>query len=191
MWPRVLPERSSRATRGDILYTYVAAFVAPAGLDRSVGLVLLDFGLSAVAGIWVTGVLIDRHLRALVLGSLAGFALAVLCLAAGRQVPGVIYAAVVCWGVTFGGAGTQLGTAMADAAGEGVDLGQALITTVWNSAIAGGGLVGGVLLTRFGPAAFPAALLGLLFPALAVVWRSRMHGFPPGPRAATPIPHPF
>ncbi len=174
----------------NILYTYVAAFVAAAGLDGTIDRVLLDFGLSAVVGIWATGILIDRFLRPLVLASLAGFALAVAALAVDRQVPAVIYAAVACWGVTFGGAGTQLGTAVADAAGEGVDLGQALVTTVWNSAIAAGGLTGGILLTHLGPSSFPLAMLGLLLLALVIVGQARAHGFPPGPRSTDPTVSP-
>ena len=90
--------------------------------------------------------------------------------------------------VTLGGAGTQLGTAVADAAGEGVDLGQALVTTVWNSAIAAGGLTGGILLTRFSPGSFPLAMLGLLLPALVIVGLARAHGFSPGPRSDNPEP---
>ena len=170
----------------NVLYTYIAAFVAPAGLGRAVDRVLLDFGLSAIVGIWITGVLVDRHLRALVLASLGGFVAAVVALGLGRQVPAVVYAAVACWGLTFGGAGTQLGTAVADAAGEGVDLGQALVTTVWNSAIAAGGLTGGVLLSHGGPGLFPVTLLALLLPALAVVWWASTHGFPAGPRTVPP-----
>ncbi|BAN98292.1 major facilitator family transporter [Plautia stali symbiont] len=46
---------------------------------------------------------------------------------------------------------------MADAAGEGAALSMNVV--VWNSAIAGGGLAGGVLLTHWGVASFPLALL--------------------------------
>jgi predicted MFS family arabinose efflux permease len=57
-----------------------------------------------------------------------------------------------------------------------------MIVTVWNIAIAGGGLAGGVLLETLGTAAFPWALVLLLIPTLLVVWRARTHGFPPAGR---------
>lgn len=170
----------------NILYTYVAPFLARAGLGGRVGLVLLVFGMAALLGIWLVGKLVDRWLRPMVLASLLGFALVAVALLAAGTVPPVVYAAVALWGLTFGGAATLLGTAGADAAGDGVDVAQAMNTTAWNLAIAGGGIVGGFLLGRFGPGSFPIAVLLLLLPALAVAWSARANGFRPGPRAALP-----
>ncbi len=166
----------------NILYTYIAPFVARAGLGGRVDLVLLVFGVAALLGIWVTGVLVDRFLRGSVLVSLAVFALVAVALIAGGRLPAIAYPAVAVWGLTFGGAATLLGTAGADAAGDGVDIAQAMNTTAWNVAIAGGSAVGGVLLARFGPGSFPWAMLAALALALAAVWRARDHGFRPGPR---------
>lgn len=170
----------------NVLYTYVAPFVARAGLSGRVGFVLLVFGMTALLGIWVVGKLVDRWLRPMVLASLLGFALVALALLAAGTVPAVVTAAVALWGLTFGGAATLLGTAGADAAGEGVDVAQAMNTTAWNLAIAGGGIVGGLLLGRFGPGSFPIAVLLFLLPALVVAWFARANGFRPGPRAALP-----
>lgn len=75
-------------------------------------------------------------------------------------------------------------TAAGDAAGEGVDLANAMITTIWNSAIAAGGLVGGAMLGRWGAASLPPAALALAGAALAVAVLARRHAFRPGPRAA-------
>lgn len=58
--------------------------------------------------------------------------------------------------------------------------------TAWNLAIACGGIVGGLLLDRFGAGSFPLAVLLLLVPALAVTLFARPNGFRPGPRAASP-----
>lgn len=170
----------------NVLYTYVAPFLARAGLGGHVGLVLLVFGMAALLGIWVVGKLVDRWLRPMVLASLLGFALVAVALLAAGTVPAVVYAAVALWGLTFGGAATLLGTAGADAAGDGVDVAQAMNTTAWNLAIAGGGIVGGLLLGRFGPGSFPIAVLLLLLPTLAVAWFARANGFRPGPRGALP-----
>ncbi len=166
----------------NILYTYVAPFVATAGLAGHVDVVLLDFGGAALVGIWAVGRLVDRWLRALVLVSLGGFALAAVLLGVGGSWPTVIYLAVAMWGLTFGGAATLLGTASADAAGEGVDLAQALVTTVWNLAIAAGGIIGGLLLAHYGAASFPWAVLVATFLAWGTAWRAKTHGFPPGSR---------
>ncbi|WP_219406791.1 MFS transporter [Pseudomonas sp. Colony2] len=167
----------------NILYTYIAPFVAPAGLVDRVDLVLLVFGIAALLGIWVTARLVDVALRKTVLVSLAGFA--ATCLAFGflAQVPGVIYLGVAVWGLSFGGAATLLQTALADAAGDGADVALSLNVVAWNSAIAGSGVVGGVLLDTWGVASFPWAMLVLLAVGFAIVWCARLHGFKPGHRA--------
>jgi predicted MFS family arabinose efflux permease len=168
----------------NILYTYIAPFLEPAHMTQRVDVVLLVFGVPAIAGIWITGALIDRWLRALVLASLATFAIASAALAIDGTLPAVIYFAVGSWGLTFGGAATLLQTASADAAGEGADTAQSMIVTVWNGAIAGGGMIGGILLDTTGVGAMAWVLLALLLVGLLVAWRSSTHAFKPGHRAA-------
>jgi predicted MFS family arabinose efflux permease len=167
----------------NILYTYIAPFLVFAHMTRGVDAVLLVFGLAAIVGIWITGALIDRWLRALVLSSLAVFAVASVALAVDGASPPVVYFAVASWGLTFGGAATLLQTASADAAGDGADTAQSMIVTVWNGAIAGGGLIGGILLDTAGVGAMAWVLLALLLVALAIAWRSSAHAFKPGRRA--------
>ena len=43
-----------------ILYTYVAPLLGPAGLSGQTDRVLLTFGLASLAGVWISGLLIDR-----------------------------------------------------------------------------------------------------------------------------------
>ena len=169
----------------NILYTYIAPFAVRAGLGQRVDFVLLVFGVAALLGIWITGLLVDRFLRVSVLASLIAFALVAVALILGGHLPMIVLPAVAAWGLTFGGAATLLGTAGADAAGDGVDVAQAMNTTAWNAAIAGGGIVGGVLLAHGGAGLFPWAVLAALLPAVAITWVSRTHGFRPGPRTAT------
>ncbi|MDN8615750.1 MFS transporter [Variovorax ginsengisoli] len=161
-----------------ILYTYIVPFLAPAGLSDRADLVLLVFGLSSLAGIWITGLLIDRNLRLLVLTSLGFFALASLALGIGGKEIATIYLAVIVWGVTFGGSAAQLQTATADAAGSGADVAQSILVTVWNIAIAAGAIIGGVLLETVGVASFAWVLFALLDAAVLITWASREHGFP-------------
>ncbi len=171
-------------TAHNILYTFVAPLAAPSGLDRRLDLLLLGFGVSAFAGIWLTGLLVDRALRRLALGSLLGFAVVALLLALLPAIPAATVLAVLLWGLSFGGAATQLQTAAGDAAGDGVDLANAMITTTWNAAIAAGGLLGGALLDRWGSPALPPAAGVLVVVALWVVLRDHRHAFRPGPRVA-------
>ncbi|MEB0048546.1 MULTISPECIES: MFS transporter [unclassified Pseudomonas] len=166
----------------NILYTYIAPFLMQSGLGERVDLVLLVFGLSSLLGIWIIGVLVDRWLRRLTLVCLAVFALTALVLALATTSPWVIYACMAVWGLSFGGSATLLLTAAADSAGEHVDVVQAMLTTSWNVAIAGGGVFGGVLLAQAGVMSFPWALLGLSLIALVTVWVNGRYSFKPGRR---------
>src|SRR5690606_35315551 len=126
--------------------------------DR-IDLVLLVFGVAALLGIWIVGVLIDRRLRELVLISTTLFALAALALGLVGNVPAAVYASVAVWGLAFGGSATLFQTALAKTAGEATDVAQSMMVTVWNIAIAGGGIVGGILLETFSVSAFPWSVL--------------------------------
>ncbi|MBE3025132.1 MFS transporter [Janthinobacterium sp. GW458P] len=161
-----------------ILYTYLMPFLEPAGLSNRVDVVLLLFGVASLAGIWISAMLIDRMLRSLVLLSLAGFALASLALGLAGTQPWVIYIAVIAWGLTFGGSAALLQTASAEAAGSGADVAQSILVTVWNIAIAAGGLIGGILLETSGVGIFPWVLFILLLMAFLITWACRTHGFP-------------
>ncbi|MDY4314920.1 MFS transporter [Pectobacterium actinidiae] len=162
----------------NILYTYIASFLAATGMSAQIGLVLLVFGITSLLGIWIIGVLIDRYLRALTLACSALFCLSVLALGVAGDVLAVLYAAVAMWGLAFGGVATLFQTAIVRTAEGGADVAQSMLVTVWNMAIAGGGIIGGVLLERLGVAAFSPVLLVLLLLALVVVWFARQHGFP-------------
>lgn len=162
----------------NVLYTYIAPFLSAAGMAQRTDAVLLVFGVASLLGIWIVGVLIDRRLRAMTLGSIGVFAMAALALGVARDLPGVVYVAVAAWGVAFGGSATLFQTALANVAGSAADVAQSMLVTAWNLAIAGGALVGGVLLERLGAGAFAPALVALLVVALGVVWAARRHGFP-------------
>ncbi|WDF98314.1 MFS transporter [Pectobacterium carotovorum subsp. carotovorum] len=162
----------------NILYTYIASFLAAVGMVAQTGLVLLVFGVTSLLGIWIVGVLIDRYLRALTLACSALFCLSVLALGVAGDVLAVVYAAVAVWGLAFGGAATLFQTALVRTAEGGTDVAQSMLVTAWNMAIAGGGIIGGVLLERLGVAVFSPVLLVLLLIAFVVVWSARQHGFP-------------
>jgi len=167
----------------NVLYTYIAPFVAQAGLCDHVDLVLLTFGAASLLGIWITGRIVDQRLRQAVLVSLATFALVSLLLGVRSESSLVQYLGVFVWGMTFGGAATLLQTALADTAGSGADAALAMNVVTWNSAIAGGGILGGVLLETFGAQSLAWVVLALSLSALAIACSARRHGFPAGTRA--------
>lgn len=151
------------------LYTYIAAFMASVGLAVQVDRGLLAFGIAAMIGLWGTGVLIDGRLKRLILINLTTFALIALALGVGRLNGSALYCCLVLWGLSFGGAPTLLQTALAEVAGEGADIAQSMLVTVFNLAFAGSGVIGAVLLTGWGPQAIPWLVLGLLLPALFIL----------------------
>ncbi|MFT8505503.1 MFS transporter [Acetobacter sp.] len=166
----------------NVLYTYIVPFIAPSGLAGQADRVLLLFGLAALAGIWLTSRTVDHALRLSVLASLAIFAAVAGVFAIGSASPAVILIGVAIWGLTFGGAATLLQTALADAAGDGADVALSMNVVAWNSAIAGGGLLGGIMLDIWGAASFPWAVAMLAAAGFLITWQARTHGFPPGHR---------
>jgi len=162
----------------NIFYTYIAPFLASVNMAERTDLILLVFGVASLLGIWVIGVFVDRYLRLLTLISTVLFALSAFVLGVMNDMPAAVYMAVAVWGLSFGGAATLFQTAIARNAGDAADVAQSMLVTAWNLAIAGGGIVGGILLDSLGSTAFSPAAVLLLLSALAVIWAARLHGFP-------------
>lgn len=161
----------------NILYTYISPFLASTGQAYKVETILFMFGISSIVGILLTGMFIDRSLRKITLISLFIFAIATVLLAVYSSSSFVVVTSVVLWGVTFGGAPTLLQTALANTAGHEADLAQSILVTVFNLAIAFGGMVGGGLLESFGAASFPWFMLIFALIALSIVYLAHKHGF--------------
>ncbi len=169
-----------------ILYTFIATYLDRIGMGGSTDLVLLVFGGASLLSIWIVGAQINRRLRALTIAGTLLIAVAAAVLAVLSTSPAMVYVAVTLWGLGWGGAPTILQTAAGDAGGEQADAAQAMLVTLWNVAMAGGGVLGGVLLGLVGAAAFPWSVLALLAPVLIVILAARKHGFParrPGSRS--------
>jgi predicted MFS family arabinose efflux permease len=161
-----------------ILYAYIATFLDRLGMGGSTDVVLLVFGAACMLSIWIVGAYIHRRLRALAIAGVLLVAAAAALLAVTADSPALVYVAVALWGLGWGGAPTVLQTAAGDAGGESADAAQAMLVTLWNAAMAGGGVVGGILLDRFGSGSFPWGVLVLLAPVLIVVVAAHRHGFP-------------
>jgi predicted MFS family arabinose efflux permease len=158
----------------NILYTYIAPFLAASGVHVRIDLALLVFGIAALPGIWLTGLFVDRHLHRLSMASILLFCGAVLMLGLSWGGSSLALAALAVWGFAFGGSATLFQTSLAQVAGEQVDLAQSLFVTTWNSAIAGGGLAGGLLVVAWGAQVFQPVLLLLL--GFAVVCQRLLSG---------------
>lgn len=163
----------------NILYTYIALLVVPAGLAQKLDSVLLLFGLTAIVGIGIVGYLICRWLRELVLASIVLFAAAAFMLGLWGEVPELFWLAIGMWGVAFGGAATLFQTAAANTSGQASDVAQSMIVTAWNLAIAGGGIVGGLLLEYSGIEWLAWSVLALLLVAYGIALLAKDRAFPP------------
>ncbi|WP_411734556.1 MFS transporter [Paeniglutamicibacter sp.] len=155
----------------NVLYTYIASFLAPLGLGNSVSAVLLVFGAASLSSIWITGVFIDRMLRLLLTASCALFGVAVLALGLFGSQPAAVFVGAALWGLAFGGAASLLQVSAVKAAGAAADLVQPIMVTSWNIGIAGGGILGGLLLGggSGGAGTLPWATFVLVLAALMVM----------------------
>nr|WP_233176540.1 MFS transporter [Dyella sp. ASV24] len=153
----------------NVLYTYIAPFAALSGAQASLDRLLLLFGVASVVSIAITGALIDRWMRPLMVIGTGLFLVAALAMALWPHSSAVLVGAMLVWGLGFGGAATLIQTAVARRAGEQQDLGQSLVVVGWNLAIAGGGVVGGVLLKTAGVVMLPWSLVVLLVVTVGVV----------------------
>lgn len=149
----------------NLLYTYIAPWLAYLQTGVRVDTTLLVFGVAALGGIGLTGMLVDRWLGLMVRLSIGVFAAATLGAGLLGHSPSILLASIAFWGLAFGGTATLFQTASARAAGDTADIAQSMIVTVWNMGIAGGGLLGAALLPRFGAASLPWAVLVLLIGA--------------------------
>jgi predicted MFS family arabinose efflux permease len=162
----------------NVLYTYIVPFLSPLGMANKIDIVLFVFGIAALVGIWIIGALIDRWLRELVIASTLMFGAAALMLALWAANPMVVYGCIALWGLAYGGTATLFQTASAKAAGSVADIAQSIVVTVWNIAIAGGGIIGGVVLHSYKVTYFPWMVAALLALAFLVVVNARRAGFP-------------
>ncbi|QVQ53738.1 MFS transporter [Spiractinospora alimapuensis] len=162
----------------NFLYTYIAPYLSQTDVGMRPDTALFIFGVAALVGIWITGALIDRALRGLVLAGTSLFIVSglVLLFAGGALITTSL--ALVIWGLAFGGAATQLQTAMGNASKDSMDVANAMLTTVFNLAIFGGGAVGALLVDNLGAIALPVSMVALSAVALALAASSRRHAFP-------------
>jgi predicted MFS family arabinose efflux permease len=165
------------------LYAYIAAFLQHVGMGGQTGAVLLVFGVAGLVSIWIVGAIIHEHLRTLTILAAVGVGVAGVVLGVWSGSHVLVYLAAALWGLGWGGVPTLLQTAVGQAGGDLADAAQAMLVTLWNVAMVGGGIAGGLILSTAGIAAVPWVVFALLVPTTAVVITARAHGFPAQPRA--------
>lgn len=146
----------------NILYIYIEPLLEPDGLSAKVDVVLFVFGLGSIIGLWFVGAMVDRRLQFLAVASIMIFAVASLLLGLWGDLSQMVYPSVAVWGLAVGGFATITQTALSRFAGKSVDVAQSMYTTGWNTAVASGGVVGGILLDRSGVASFAWIVIGIL-----------------------------
>ncbi|HWT62648.1 MAG TPA: MFS transporter [Ochrobactrum sp.] len=146
----------------NILYTYVSPFLSLSGLSARADMVLFVFGIAGIAGLWVVGTFIDRKLWPMMQASIIVVAACALTFGLWKTSPLIVLVTAGLWGLIFGGVPTLLQTALAKAADGAADVAQAMLVTFWNLAIAGGGLIGGLVLSGLGAGYLPWAMAAFL-----------------------------
>ncbi|MBM9475415.1 MFS transporter [Nakamurella flavida] len=162
----------------NLLYTYIGPYLRTAADGLAVEAALVTFGVAAIVGVAITGALVDRALRPLLLASIGLFGGAGVIMLVGHSSTVAVLFAIVLWGIGYGGAATQLQTAISNAAGPNADIANSLLGVAFNLAILAGG-VGGALLLAAGGLVLPAVMAALATVALVVAVRAR-RAFPVG-----------
>lgn len=168
-------------TGQNTLSTYIVPWLTDVGAvaPDAISLVLVVNGAAGAVGLVAAGVVGDRWPRAAVVVMLVGVILSVIGLAVfgAGSIPGAI-AGGVAWGVFFGGLPSLIQARMLHSASLRLrDTASAWLTISFNIAIAGGALIGGVVLDRLGVAALPWGLVagvGLTLVFVVVTDRARL-----------------
>lgn len=158
-----------------LLYTYVAPTIAAKSAAPPLSVFLLVLGIAAIAGLSLTGLLIDKRLRQVAVAAMSCFVVGLFVVAVTGDVASLLVAALL-WGIGLGASPTVFQAACARVAGPRVDQAQSLLVTIFNAGMAGGSAIGGAVLAGTGsPSGLPwlgAAIFALLV-AVLVATRSR------------------
>lgn len=149
------------------IYTYISPYLRVTSSTLSVDVLLLIFGIASIAGVALTGALLDRYPRPLLHTSVALFIAAAVLLLVGIGSTPVIVVATVLWGITFGGAAAQAQAALTSVGGENADVANSFLPVSFNVAIFSAGILGAGLLTRFDGLVLPIVMI--IFGTIALV----------------------
>jgi len=141
-----------------LFYTFIVPFYTTvAGFDDdSVSVLLFLYGGAGAIGLLLVGLIAARYPRASLAVSFAVAAAAVLVIGLFPEVTWLVIAAIVVWGIAFGGGPALLQTRMLHTASVRIrDLASAWFTVSFNVGIGGGALIGGLIYDGFGLGVLP------------------------------------
>lgn len=161
---------------------YTEAYIAPALHAKanapSVSLFLLTLGIAAIAGLLVTGLRIDQHMRVIAFVAMMCFVVGMGVIATASQTVVILIGAAI-WGIGLGASPTVYQTACARLAGPQVDQAQSLLVTIFNAGMAGGSALGGAVLAVAGsPRDLPWLAAAVFVLIIAVLAASRRDSLP-------------
>ncbi|HEY8788338.1 MAG TPA: MFS transporter [Actinopolymorphaceae bacterium] len=162
----------------NVVYTYFATYLRSADVGLPIDVALVVFGIAALIGVGITGALVDHALRGLVFVSIGLFITGGVIFVVGHHSTAAVFIALVAWGVGYGGAATQLSTAISDAGGENVDVANALLGVAFNLAIFAAGVIGAILISTSQALVLPIFMITLASVSLVIAFVARHSAFP-------------
>lgn len=159
------------------LYTYIEPFLGEMGSGRFTSLVLLVLGVSSLAGLSLTGALIDKRLPTVAFTATGAFAVAMLIFGFSTSILWLIGAAIL-WGLGLGASPTIYQSAGARVSGPLVDSAQSVLVTVFNAGMAAGSAIGGAVLASSSASPLPFVSLAVFTGILLLLLTTRHQSLP-------------
>lgn len=159
------------------LYTYIEPFLGEMGSGRFTFLVLLVLGVSSLAGLSLTGALIDKRLPTVAFTATGAFAVAMLIFGFSTSILWLIGAAIL-WGLGLGASPTIYQSAGARVSGPLVDSAQSVLVTVFNAGMAAGSAIGGAVLASSSASPLPFVSLAVFTGILLLLLTTRHQSLP-------------
>ncbi|WP_334665013.1 MFS transporter [Streptomyces cyaneofuscatus] len=160
-----------------LAYTFVRPVLQGDGIgDRSIGVLLLTFGIAGICGNFIAGALVARRLRHCVMGISVVLTSGMVLLAVVDTGALSAGALLVLWGLGYGAAPVTFQTWILDAAPDATEAATSLHVSAFNLSIALGALFGGFAVDGIGTTSVLWTGAGLTLLALVVVGGARRAG---------------
>jgi predicted MFS family arabinose efflux permease len=135
-------------------YTYIAPFLLRAGIPEGrLGLALLLYGAAGAVGLLGAGLVIDRHLRGAMIASMAALAGAYTLLGVVGTITVLAAAVTAVTGLVLGCLPIFMQAAVIRIAPHAAETASAMNASAFNIGIAGGALLGGLIVDHLGTGA--------------------------------------
>jgi predicted MFS family arabinose efflux permease len=149
-------------------YTYITLLVEDIQYPGGIRLALLIFGIGTILSLIVSGRVIDKYLRGLIVYRLALGAVAMALFVLFPGTPGLAHLAFFCWGLAFGPLVTMFQTAVSKQVESGKDVATSVQSSTFNFSIMVASYVGGRLLTQASVMSIVYLSLFLFIPAAVI-----------------------